>query len=165
MQRIDTRTDFRAAQPHDAETITEIQNAAWRHAYAGIIPTPTLERFLSRRSPQYWRRKRVSVLDVKEKIVAYSSFGFIRGGPRTRTGEIREFYLLPEYQGLGFGRQMFQVVEDLLTYGGMKHLHVWSLTANTLGCGFYEHMGGRITARTTQPFAGIPLARVRFTWG
>ena len=45
-------------------------------------------------------------------------------------GEIDEFYLLPEYQGLGLGRRLFQAVRNDLRDKGMQKVAVWALEDN-----------------------------------
>jgi hypothetical protein len=47
--------DVRPARASDAEQLADAHAAAWREAYAGIIPALTLERMIVRRSAPWWR--------------------------------------------------------------------------------------------------------------
>ena len=112
-------TGIRHAKPADAAAISKVFDAAWREAYAGIIPGVTLERMIQRRGPRWWafslrRGRPLAVLDVGKRIAGYASYGRCRDRSLKADGEIDELYLAPEYQGMGFGRRLFRaVVNDL----------------------------------------------------
>ena len=71
---------------------------------------------------------------------------------------------MPEFQGLGFGRRLFQAARKDLNARRLDGLLVWSLTANDRACQFYEAMGGRKVRRMVERFGDVPLERVGFGW-
>ena len=89
-------------------SLADVHRAAWRYAYAGIIPGLTLERMIARRGPAWWSRMhgrgfRALVVDCDGTLAGYATLGrAARPGART-CGEIYELYLRPEYQGCGLG--------------------------------------------------------------
>ncbi len=158
---------IRRARSEDALAVSEVFSAAWREAYAGIIPGVALEQMLTRRGPRWWRsaigRSRpLVVLDVAETVAGYISYGRCRDRALPADGEVDELYLLPEYQGLGFGTRMFRAVRNDLADRGAKRLAVWALADNERACTFYRRLGGRRIAETTDRIGGAALAKVAY---
>lgn len=152
----------------DADGLAEIHRAAWRYAYAGIIPGLTLERMIARRGRGWWTRMHehgfhARVAGGRGAVTGYATLGRGRG-PTPRTGEIYELYVRPEYHGCGVGRRLFADARRELARRGLDRLVVWALAENTVACRFYAAMGGAEYARTEDRFCGIPLAKVGFSW-
>ncbi len=163
----DLLVSIRHAKPEDALGLSRVFEAAWREAYQGIIPSIALERMISRRGPRWWlstigRGRPLVVLDVAESIAGYVSYGRCRDRSLPADGEIDELYLLPEYQGLGFGRRLFKAVRNDLRHRELDRIVVWALEANSRACAFYEGMGGHKVARVEERIGGMPLAKVAY---
>lgn len=144
-------TGIRHAKPTDAAAISKVFDAAWREAYAGIIPGVSLERMIQRRGPRWWafslrRGRPLAVIDVDKTIVGYASYGRCRDRGLSADGEVDELYLAPEYQGIGLGRRLFRAVLNDLGDRGARTVAVWSLSDNERACAFYRRMGGRAVA-------------------
>jgi len=162
-----TLITIRSARPADAEEITEVHDAAWRDAYRGIIPGRELEKIVARRGPRWWqnairRGTRLAVLDFDETIGGYTSYGRNRLPNLPYQGEIFELYLSPEFQGLGFGRRLFEAARKDLVEHGYHTTLVWALAANERAIGFYRHIGGRIVRRGEERFGDATCERVAF---
>ena len=56
-------------------------------------------------------------------------------------GELNALYLLPDAQGQGIGRQLFDASARALQAAGFPGLRCWVLEGNP-AIGFYEHLGG-----------------------
>jgi GNAT superfamily N-acetyltransferase len=158
---------IRRARSEDAAALSDVFDATWREAYQGILPALSLERMIGRRGPRWWlstigRGRPLAVLDVGEKVAGYASYGRCRDRALPADGEIDEFYLAPEYQGLGFGKRMFKAVRNDLEDRGAKRIAVWCLSDNERGCEFYRYMGGRTIAETSERFSGIALTKSCF---
>jgi len=152
---------IRRARKDDAPEIAEVHDAAWRDAYRGVIPGRELERMIARRGPSWWssaiaRNSRLIVLDFDESIGGYASYGRNRVPSLPYNGEIFELYLAPEFQGLGYGRRMFQAARADLAGHGLDSMLVWALADNERALGFYESMGGTIVRRAKERF-GLEL--------
>ena len=103
--------EIRRAKSADAEAVAATHDAAWRTSYRGIIPGPELEKLISRRGPGWWENaiakgSRVALLQFGDRIAGYANYGRNRARSLFYDGEIYELYLCPEFQGLGFGRQV-----------------------------------------------------------
>src|SRR6478735_5782718 len=144
----DLLVSIRRAKPEDAPGLSKVFEQAWREAYQGIIPGVALEKLLARRGPRWWRStigrgRPLAVLDIGQGIAGYVSYGRCRDRSLPAEGEIDELYLAPEYQGIGFGRRLFQAVRNDLRDRSMPHLGVWALSENDRARRFYESLGGR----------------------
>jgi GNAT superfamily N-acetyltransferase len=158
---------IRRARSEDAAALSTVFDGAWREAYQGILPALWLERMIGRRGPRWWlstvgRGRPLVVLDVGEHVAGYVSYGRCRDRALPADGEIDEFYLAPEYQGLGFGKRLFKAVLNDLDDRGAKRVAVWCLADNERACDFYRHLGGRVVAETSERFAGQPLTKLCF---
>jgi ribosomal protein S18 acetylase RimI-like enzyme len=158
---------IRRARSEDATGLSRVFDSAWREAYQGIIPGIALEKMIARRGPRWWRStvgrgRPLVVLDVGEGIAGYVSYGRCRDRSLPADGEVDELYLVPEYQGVGYGRRLFNAVRNDLRDRGMQRVVVWALGDNERACAFYERLGGRSVARIEERIGGIPLAKVAY---
>ena len=164
---VETLITLRPARIGDAKEIADVHDAAWRDAYRGIIPGRELERMIARRGPDWWaaairRGSRLMVLDFDETISGYASYGRNRVPTLPFGGEIFELYLAPEFQGLGFGRRLFECARRDLAEYGLHSTLVWALTENDRALGFYQHLGGKVSLRATERFGDSERDRVAF---
>jgi ribosomal protein S18 acetylase RimI-like enzyme len=164
---VDTVITIRRARKVDAEEIASVHDASWRDAYRGMIPGRELEKMIARRGPNWWasaidRGSRLLVLDFNDAIVGYVSYGRNRVPSLPFRGEIFELYLEPEYQGLGFGRRLFEAARDDLASHGYPTFLVWALGENDRAMTFYERLGGRMVRRAQERFGDEQRERVAF---
>ncbi|EJW12505.1 Histone acetyltransferase HPA2 [Rhodovulum sp. PH10] len=161
--------EIRRAKPSDATLIAAAHDEAWRTSYRGIIPGPELEKLVSRRGPAWWdgalrKGSRVSLFVFGDTVAGYGNFGRNRARSLPYDGEIYELYLRPEFQGLGFGRRLFQAARRDLAQTGMKSLVVWALSDNEPATEFYRALGGRPVARSSETFGNKTLDKIAFAW-
>jgi ribosomal protein S18 acetylase RimI-like enzyme len=151
------------------ELRTRPHDEAWRSAYQGIIPGAELEKLINRRGPQWWdsairKGSRVSVLVFGDRIAGYANYGRNRARSLHFDGEIYELYLRPEFQGLGFGRRLFNAARRDLVQSGLKSMVIWALSDNEPATEFYRALGGRMVARSSEKFGPKSLDKVAFAW-
>ena len=161
---------IRRAGPKDACGIAAVHDDAWRYAYRGIIPGVMLERMVERRGPQWWARlirsrARILVLDHADKPVGYVTLGSNRSHSLRVRGEVYELYIAPEYQGLGFGKELFSAARRELEADHMGHFVTWALEDNEPAIAFYKAMGGEAVAHGVERFAGTKCRKLAFVWG
>jgi ribosomal protein S18 acetylase RimI-like enzyme len=166
---VKTLVTIRTAYETDAEGIAAVHDAAWREAYLGVIPGKELEKMVARRGPRWWlsairRGSRLVVLDINETIAGYASYGRNRVRSLPYAGEVYELYLAPAYQGLGFGKRLFEVALHDLTDHGYGSTIVWALADNDRAIAFYLRMGGKIVRKTQEHFGGETRERVAFAF-
>src|ERR1700755_49861 len=149
--------EVRPAKVADATAVASTHDEAWRSAYQGIIPGAELEKLINRRRPHWWdisirEGSSVSVLVFGDKIEGYANYGRNRARSLHFDGEIYELYLRPEFQGLGFGRRLFQAAKRDLAQSGLKSMVVWALSDNDPALDFYRTLGGRMVAKSSEQF-------------
>lgn len=161
--------DIRTAERLDAAKVAAVHDAAWRLAYAGILPGVALEKAIQRRGPSYWARlidksgTSLMVLTIGDEIVGYANIGAARSGRRFGAdGEVYEIYLRPEYQGVGFGGRLFKAALQQLGRYGCDKVVVWALAANQAALAFYRRQGGSAAAIGEERFGEARLRKLAF---
>ena len=157
----------RPARLGDASEIAATHDTAWRDAYRGVIPGRELERMISRRGAEWWRSairrgSRLLVLDFDESVGGYVSYGRNRMPSLPYGGEIFELYLAPEFQGVGFGRKLFDAARRDLAGHGLRSTLVWALADNDRAVAFYRRLGGYVVRRAPERFGDELRDRVAF---
>ena len=160
---------IRPADQRDAYAIASVHSNAWRGAYSGIIPHKALNTMIMRRGTDWWQRVinrsgAVFVADVGGVIAGYVTFGRNRARQLSQQGEIYELYLLPEYQGVGLGTQLFDQARKALRAHDLKGLVVWALDDNSVANAFYYGLGGQDVAEGTETFDDKTLKKVAYVW-
>lgn len=160
---------IRRARQDDAAELAGIHAAAWRGAYRGILGGADLERLIARRGLAWWEaairyRTRISVIEVAGVVAGYVTCGRSRMKTLPYAGEIYELYLLPEYQGLGFGKRLFSAARADLRAKGLSGLAVRVLEENEPARHFYEAMGGASVSANREHFGGSDISIQVFGW-
>ena len=158
----------RSGQLSDAKALADVFERSWRHAYVGILPRAHLESLILRRGRRWWTSAiragdSILVLEVEGVICGYASCGPARHRSRYE-GEIYEIYLVPEYQGLGFGELLFEACRNVLDERKLDGLIVWALADNDLAADFYWRRGGRPVRQATDKLGEVEMRRVGFGW-
>ena len=144
---VKTVLSIRHARPGDAEAITRctmFPGATLTAAHSGgrtgahdRAPRPAV---VALGDPSWDGSS--SRLDFDHQIVGYATYGRNRVPSMPYSGEIFEIYLMPEYQGLGFGRRLFNAARRELAEHGYLSTIVWALADNDKAPGFYQRLGG-----------------------
>lgn len=164
---VDALVTIRNAKPNDADAISAVHDDSWREAYRGIIPGAELERIISKRGSQWWRRaiargSNIQVLDTRSKLAGYVTFGRNRVPALRHKAELFEIYLLPEFQGLGYGRRLFRSAQLELARHGYASMIVWALADNQRAIDFYLNLGGRQLRVGNETFGDTVCQRIAF---
>lgn len=159
----------RRAKLSDSRHLADIHQEAWLHAYRGLLPGLDLARAVSRRNINWWHaalRKNAGILvmEVQGKLAGYATFGPARLSNPSYRGEIYEFYILPPYQGLGFGRQFFQATLSELHRHGFAGVATRVLRDNDPAIRFYKAVGGRKIGEARDRFGTNTVSILTFGW-
>ena len=158
----------RRARIADAPALAGIFRDTWRATYRGVIPHSHLENMIRRRGTARWRSsiragEMVLLLEYEGKNVGYATCGTARSRGAHK-GEIYEIYLLPDYQGVGFGEFLFEACRYRLDERRLKGLLVWALAENTGAVNFYWQLGGRPLVSAYERIGGVRLEKIAFAW-
>ncbi len=160
-------TELRAALPDDALAIGEVHVAAWRSAYAGLLPDQYLARLSASRQASYYERAirsgaGVHVITHQAEIVGFSTARRTRNNP-LGDGEIETLYVLDDYKGNGFGRSLLGASALYLAELGCASAFVWVLRENPARY-FYAHLGGKQIAQSISRVGGNQTPQTAFCW-
>lgn len=135
---------IRYALSTDRPAILRVNQAAWEAAYADIFTPEEMQSLFNNSVKQQgsWvmqRDERIATLvaELDAEIIGFIGIGSL---VNDKAGEITTFYLLPEYQGLGIGKLLWQAALDLLREEKFPALWVWVLE-KAAARQFYEARG------------------------
>jgi ribosomal protein S18 acetylase RimI-like enzyme len=168
---------FRQAGPDDAAALGAVHVAAWREAYANILPDRTLADLSVEARSDMWR----SILDPEtfagagifvaesgNAIVGFGACGSQRDATLKRQGydgEIGALYVLRSHQRLGVGTALIGLMARNLLGHGQTAAALWVLRDNTPARAFYERIGGALVDEKVEEQAGTTLTEVAYGWG
>jgi ribosomal protein S18 acetylase RimI-like enzyme len=152
----------------DAPALSELFRSSWSNAYQGIIPHMHLDGLIRRRTAEWWGTaiksgSELLVLQVSDVVAGYATLGPARVRGECE-GEIYEIYILPTYQGLGFGERLFEACRHHLDGRQLCGLIVWALADNLAASDFYWRRGGRPVGVGFERFGRARLKKVAFAW-
>ena len=152
----------------DAPAIAAVHIAAWRSAYANILPSTYLATLsLARHTAMHHQAIATgrSVLVARaenERLVGFCTAGRPRT-PNIAEGEVETLYVLDDYRDQGLGRGLLQQAAQTLATKGCKTLFLWVLQDNPSRW-FYERLGGRPTATSPTQVAGKTFTQTAYLW-
>lgn len=160
---------IRMPKRSDAEAIAHIHQAAWRDAYLGILPGPTLDAMIAGRGPAQWlkilsRPRGLNIIELGGSIAGYASYGPARNRWGKASCEIYEIYLAPEYQGVGLGRRLFTTTRAAATAAHGRGLVIWALSENERAGQFYLAMGGVKQGTATDNLGNKQFEKIAYLW-
>jgi ribosomal protein S18 acetylase RimI-like enzyme len=141
---------IRAAEENDAFSIAEVQVAAWRQAYAGMMPQFFLDRMSAEKRAPMWRRSLSVpspgttdvVMDEAGDLVGFCVYGPSRDeDAMPGTGELVAINLLPRAWRCGFGRAMCLRALAHARQQEWNAMTLWVLDANVQAQSFYASLG------------------------
>ncbi|WP_182086050.1 GNAT family N-acetyltransferase [Aureimonas sp. ME7] len=161
--------DVRLAEARDAGALARVHATSWQSAYRGLIPHRALTAMIERRGIEWWARAignhaTILVLEYGGEIAGYATVGRNRTRGLSAEGEVYEIYMRPEFQGVGFGRRLFDSARMLLRARGLGGLVVWALSDNDNAMRFYQSAGGADIATGSETFDGVTLQKVAFSF-
>ena len=162
----------RPAQPSDARAIAEVQIAAWRAAYAGLLPDRLLDHLSVESSEQRWRQRledgssRVLLYECTGRMAGFVDFGPSRDDDADpgRVGEIYALYLDPADWRKGYGSALLNQALQALRAQRFSDVTLWVLRNNQRGIKFYEAAGFRQdgTSKLERGAQGVTLREERY---
>jgi L-amino acid N-acyltransferase YncA len=146
----------RPARLADSGRIGEIHVAAWREAYADLMPPARLAALDVGERAAMWRHqlasgtaRGIAVAEQDGVIVGFASCAKQRTAELAAAGyagEVAAIYLLRAGQHRGAGRLLMQAMARRLIAEGYRSMALWVLAANAPARGFYERLGGVVVA-------------------
>ncbi len=129
-------SSVRAASPGDADAIAGVQAAAWRAAYADLLPAEVIDDLHSADARDQWReaiatppsaRHRVLVAVTGVDVVGFAAFGPSEDSDLAAMvdAEMIALCVLPDRIREGHGSRLVNAAVDHLREDGFLHVRVW----------------------------------------
>jgi len=163
---------IRLASAQDIDGIAHVHIVSWQTTYPGIIADSVLSRLNVEGRIHLW--KKIFEQDLVDSVIYVleddrgTITGFFQGG-KSRSpelgydAELYTIYLLQETQGLGYGRQLFDVFVDALKQWGYSSFMVWVIEDNP-ALHFYQKLGGQVVASQKIKIGGELIKEVALGW-
>jgi L-amino acid N-acyltransferase YncA len=161
----------RAAVAADARGIAEVHVAAWRAAYAGLLPADMLSSLdVAQRAANWSQRIEahrdgafVLVLESEGSVRGFVSAGPSRDADAQQSGEVYAIYVEPRSQGGGAGSRLLAAAVHRLAQADFRRASLWVLAGNDPARRFYESRGWRPDgAVKRENFGGRTETEVRY---
>ncbi|HLD70586.1 MAG TPA: GNAT family N-acetyltransferase [Negativicutes bacterium] len=142
------------AKPEDAEQINEVFYQTWLATYPnkeiGITKEDVEDRFNDRKSKEKIEKRRDEILNDKNATLLVARqgdniIGVCRMERLEAKNRLRAVYVLPEFQGMGMGKLLWQEAQKCTNPA--KDTFVEVATYNTKAINFYKHLGFKDTGR------------------
>ena len=163
---------IRKAVPEDAGAFTDCGISCWQSAYKGIVP----DEFLSHMSATRAQRVEKHVQDLTnpgncvyycvmydERMVGLLIINKSRNDDAPDIGEIWAIYLVEEFCGKGYGKELLDFQIGELKGLGCKEIYLWVFEENLRARRFYEKHGFSFTGVTREVSKyGKPLIQIEY---
>lgn len=147
-----TATTCRLAWPQDAEAIAEVQMAAWRRSYAGVLPDDVLAGLNRASLVSAWRHQIARPAEARERILVAleetSVVGYVLTAPATDPdcdpsvdGEIDDLTVHGDHEQSGHGSRLLQAAVDTLRADRFRRAVVWLTSTDDARRAFLTESG------------------------
>jgi GNAT superfamily N-acetyltransferase len=155
--------------PDDAEAIAAAHVDAWRETYAGLLPpsiyaAKTVEMMTPRWRDSLERGEAVFVVRDGTAIEGVALAGARRDETLPFEADVRAIYLRRRAQGFGLGRRLMAAMASDLLARDFRGCGLWALESNMRARRFYEMLGGRVVATSTEHAPDGSAVHVGYGW-
>ena len=145
-------TSVRLALPAEANEIGEIQVAAWRTSYAGLLPVDVLADLNPAQFAAQWRAALLAPGEARNRVMVALAgrtlVGFAAITPSDdpdadpqRDALIAELAIKPEATRAGHGSRLLNAVVDTIRADGFSRVTVWVNSTDDVLRAFYTEAG------------------------
>ncbi len=139
---------FIEAKPNEAKELSELRRRVWATTYRGIYPDEKIDEF---DYPFHNEKDFMRITSDEYEVYFITESGEKAGYLVLQKTKpmlyVQSLYLLEEFCGIGFGRKAFEFIRDYCRRNGYRKFYLGCHPQNIRALGFYEKMGGTITAR------------------
>ena len=160
----------RLAKPDDAYERAVCHVSSWRSAYKGIVPDEVLDNLSVEEQAEKFKKnietfKEISFYSAiyENKIIGHFVSSKSRDEDKPNAGEIIGFYMIEEFWGKGYGREMMDFAINELKSAGYNEIILWTLEDNGRARRFYEKCGFIFDGTKKEIIIGKPLIEIRYS--
>jgi len=155
--------EIRKAYPTDAYSLINIIDVVWKNEFYDYLPngiifemTRNVDKRVKHLTDQIVENNRIFVALEDDVIVGYIFFAKSQSIVYDSAAEIREIYVLPEFQKKGIGTKLFNMAKEEIKKLGYKSLVIYC-PWETNGISFFLKMGGEKRDMVTKSVFGYSV--------
>ncbi len=151
----------------DLLIVSGIYEKSWKSAYRGIIPDTYLDSIPKGKWADGLQNPKITSLLMRESgnAIGTASFSPARMENMRGFGELVSIYLLPEFMGKGYGKQLLTAAIEQLVKAGYQNIYLWVLEENKNARRFYEKFGFQESGAVLQnEIGGKALREVQYVY-
>ncbi len=142
--------EVRKARAGDETRMAEIQIAAWRRAYSGMMSPSLLDALDINQKTDMWRnaleragKGSYIVSEVDGHVEGFAVFGPARDQDlnESESAEIVSINIDPDKWGVGLGRSLLNYMIDQFSADGFGSVYLWVVTQNERAIRLYQRNG------------------------
>ena len=162
---------IRKALPEDAVAFTDCHIYCWQTAYKGIVPGEFLENMTTEKEQRVEQYKRAladpgnceyyCVMNA-ENMIGFLIINKSRNEDNSYIGEIWAIYLIEEFCGKGFGKDLLDFEIRELSRVEPKEIFLWVFEDNNRARRFYEKNRFSYDGTKREANYGKPLIQLRY---
>lgn len=141
---------LRDAQPGDARAMAELNVAAWRAFFPGLVPQALIDGQEVEPRVRYWEAhlpsappERTWVAERAGRVIGLTHIGPSRDPDAAEAAEVYGMYVEPKVVGTGVGRALMAVALEHFRAGPWKEAILWTLPGDHRAARFYRAWGWR----------------------
>jgi ribosomal protein S18 acetylase RimI-like enzyme len=135
-RRPNADVSVRVAWADDAEAVAHVQVKAWRHSYAGLLPSDVLDSLDPEQFTATWSASLTKPKDARNRVLVALERNTVRGFAITSPsddpdsdpvadGEVSELTVDPEHTRQGHGSRLLQACVDTLRADRFRRGVTW----------------------------------------
>jgi GNAT superfamily N-acetyltransferase len=141
---------LRDARPDDARAMAELNVAAWRAFFPGLVPQALIDGQQAEPRARYWEESLPSVPPVRtwvaergSRVIGLTHVGPSRDPDVLEAAEVYAMYVEPGAVGTGVGRVLMAAALDYFRAGTWEEAILWTLPGDHRAARFYRSWGWR----------------------
>jgi GNAT superfamily N-acetyltransferase len=139
---------LRDALPGDARAMADLNVAAWRAFFPGLVPQALIDGMEVEPRARWWEENLPSVLPVRTwvaerggRVIGFTHVGPSRDPDVPEAAELYGMYVEPEAVGTGAGRALMVTALEHLRDGPWEEAILWTLPGDHRAARFYRAWG------------------------
>ncbi|MFC0625085.1 GNAT family N-acetyltransferase [Kribbella deserti] len=145
-------TSVRLAVPNEAEGIAEVQVAAWRRSYRGLLPNELLDQLEPEQFAAQWRQSLLSPGEARNRVLVALAGRHLVGfaaltpsdDPDADPGKdalVAEFCIHPDATRLGHGSRLLHAIVDTIQADRFERVTYWVNAKDDITRAFFTDAG------------------------
>lgn len=140
--------EFIKAKPEEAKELSELRRKVWKTTYRGIYPDEIIDNFdYAFHNEKDFLRITSDEFEVFFICEGQEKIGYLILQKKRPLLYVQSLYLIEEFRKKGIGRKAFEIIRGFCRENGYDKFYLGCHPQNQNALGFYEKMGGIITAR------------------